>query len=446
MEALKESLKLDGDLSTIWRISWPVIVSSGALTFVNITDAKFLGAIGEQEIGAASLAGNIFFIYFMVAQALGVGTQILIARYAGQENIRSLYQSFFTSLQIQSIVSVGIFILSLFVLPIVIKSAYGDDRVMSLTTDYLVHRAWGIFPTFIAMAYRSYFTGIGYTKIIMWAAIATAFLNIPLDYLLIHGYGVIPAYGIKGAAHASALAEVVGLFVLLFAAYRNDFMRIPSWCRDYIARNKESWKELLNLSMPLVLQFLVANTSWFLFFILIQKVGDFELAVSSIGKHLLLFLMVPTWGFAGAANTITSNLLGQNRRSELKVFSLKIAGFSFLCALLIASGTYFGASSIVSFFSEDPSLLNESAQLLRFITIFILIGSLSCVLYNILTGTGDTKTSMKIEVVTILFYLVYCFVFLHFNYVSLYIAWGSEIVYWGCLGLMSFVRLKMKHW
>ena len=446
MSTLKESLKLNTDFSTIWEISWPVILSSGALTFVNITDAKFLGILGEQELGASSLAGNIFFIFFMVAQALGVGTQILIAKFAGQEKMEKLFLCFFNSFQIQLMVGILLTIFSLFIVPIIVAKFYVGDQVMNYLVEYVIHRSWGIVPMFIAMVYRSYFTGIGYTRIIMWASLWMALVNVPLDYILIFGWEWIPAFGVKGAAHASALSELIGAFILFWYLFNNRKLTVKGPINHYFTKNLKMMKEILHISTPLVIQFLVANTSWFLFFILIQKVGDRELAISSVAKHLLLFLMVPTWGFAGAANTIVSNVIGQGRKEELFKFSIKIVSFCFVASLIIAGLNYIFAASITSFFMTDQSFINDGVVLVRMVSVFIVLGGVSCVFFNILTGTSDTKSSMIIEIITILFYLIYCFYFLYYNYINIYLAWGSEVVYWGSLGILSIFRLKQKHW
>jgi len=62
--------------------------------------------------------------------------------------------------------------------------------------------------------------GLKKTQILMWAAIIQITLNIPLAFLLVHGCGFIPDYGVNGIALASGLIHIVEKFILMWYNYR----------------------------------------------------------------------------------------------------------------------------------------------------------------------------------------------------------------------------------
>jgi Na+-driven multidrug efflux pump len=66
-------------------MAYPVMIGSISLTVLNITDTIFLGRIGETELGASALGGVFYFVMVMIGVAIGVGTQVLIARRAGEK-------------------------------------------------------------------------------------------------------------------------------------------------------------------------------------------------------------------------------------------------------------------------------------------------------------------------------------------------------------------------
>src|SRR3954469_16278677 len=70
----------------IWRMAYPVIIGSVAITMLNITDTVYLGRVGEVELGASALGGVFYFVMAMIGVAIGIGTQIQIARRAGEKN------------------------------------------------------------------------------------------------------------------------------------------------------------------------------------------------------------------------------------------------------------------------------------------------------------------------------------------------------------------------
>lgn len=51
----------------IWLINFPVMMSILMEQLINITDAIFLGHVGEVELGASALAG----IYYLAVYMLG---------------------------------------------------------------------------------------------------------------------------------------------------------------------------------------------------------------------------------------------------------------------------------------------------------------------------------------------------------------------------------------
>jgi Na+-driven multidrug efflux pump len=60
----------------IWKMAYPVMIGSIAITVLNITDTAFLGRVGEIELGASALGGVFYFVMAMIGVPLGIGTQI----------------------------------------------------------------------------------------------------------------------------------------------------------------------------------------------------------------------------------------------------------------------------------------------------------------------------------------------------------------------------------
>ena len=79
-----ENLQVKTGYADIWRISWPIMLSSLANTVINFTDTAFLGRVGETELAASAIGGVYYFVLVMMGVAIGIGAQIMIARLAGE--------------------------------------------------------------------------------------------------------------------------------------------------------------------------------------------------------------------------------------------------------------------------------------------------------------------------------------------------------------------------
>ena len=53
---------------------------------INITDAVFLGHVGEVELGASALAGIYYLVTYMLGFGFSIGLQVMIACRNGEQN------------------------------------------------------------------------------------------------------------------------------------------------------------------------------------------------------------------------------------------------------------------------------------------------------------------------------------------------------------------------
>ena len=80
------------------------------------------------------------------------------------------------------------------------------------------------------------------------------------------------------------------------------------------------------------------------------------------------------------------------------------------------------------------------------VSVGLLIMSIANIWLNGVTGTGKTTINLAIEIIAIGIYLVYTWIFMKVNYISLPMAWSNELVYWSCIFLMSFGYIKSGSW
>lgn len=64
----------------IWLINFPVMMSILMEQLINITDATFLGHVGEIELGASAIAGIYYLAVYMLGFGFSIGLQVMIAR------------------------------------------------------------------------------------------------------------------------------------------------------------------------------------------------------------------------------------------------------------------------------------------------------------------------------------------------------------------------------
>lgn len=82
----------------IWLINFPVMMSILMEQLINITDAIFLGHVGEVELGASALAGIYYLAVYMLGFGFSIGLQVMIARRNGEQHYKETGRTFFSGI------------------------------------------------------------------------------------------------------------------------------------------------------------------------------------------------------------------------------------------------------------------------------------------------------------------------------------------------------------
>ena len=83
---------------------------------------------------------------------------------------------------------------------------------------------------------------------------------------------------------------------------------------------------------------------------------------------------------------------------------------------------------------------------MRVVSAGLLFMSIANIWLNGVTGTAKTRVNLLIEVIAITVYLIYTWIFMKLNYISLAMAWSNELVYWFTIFTLSFLYLRSGKW
>jgi len=209
---------------------------------------------------------------------------------------------------------------------------------------------------------------------------------------------------------------------------------------------KERMTQILRLSYPLMAQNFITLSGWFLFFSLIERLGERELAVTHILRSIYGFLMLPAFSLADAANSLVSNALGEKKVQEVFPLIMKVGLlgiiFSLVCIVLNMSFE----KEILSLYTDDESMIQMASGSYLIINVALTALTVSMILLRSLTGTGLTKLSLIIEIVAVVFYVSYSVSILNSSLASLKWLWSSEFVYFGIIASLSFLYLRFGGW
>ena len=115
--------------------------------------------------------------------------------------------------------------------------------------------------------------------------------------------------GIAGAAIGSSLAEMVSvIFFIIYTWKRID-------CRKYALNilpkfQGKTLKRILNVSVWTMIQNFVSLSTWFMFFLFVEHLGERSLAIANIIRNVSGIPFMIAMAFASTCGSLVSNLIG----------------------------------------------------------------------------------------------------------------------------------------
>lgn len=431
--------------SEVIKIAYPIILGSIAQNILSVTDTAFLGRVGEVELGAGAIGGVYYFVVVMLAWGFGIGTQIIVARRNGEANYTEIGRTIDQGVYFIVPFAIVMFAMMKYFSDGILGSILDSPEINRATSEYLDYRAYGIFFAFIQVLFRAFYIGVANTKVITYTTIVMAVVNGFLDYCLIFGRMGFPEMGIAGAALASVIAE--GVATVYYFVYTRYFFSITRY--ELFHFKPLDWKlylHIIKVSLPMMLQNFLSLASWLAFFLLVEKMGERELAISNIIRSFYMVLMIPMWGLAAAVNTLVSYLIGAKRQDEVmqliyKVVILCLSGVGFM----VLFGTLLPQLAL-RIYTNDTLLIDGALPVVYVINLASVMLAAAFVIFSAVSGTGKTQVSFLIEVIVLVIYLSYAWFMVMVFKGSIAWVWSAECVYALILGLLSYIYLKSGKW
>lgn len=438
-------MQLEVSNRQIIKIAGPICLALIIPQINHITNTAFVGRLGEFELAANGIAGIFYLVMYMIAYGLNNGMQVLIARRAGQQQFSGIGQLFSNGIQLGLFFSVLAILLTLLAAPWFFSKALHDQHIISAAVSFIRIRIWGLpFLMLLNMA-NAFYIGSGHSKVLAVTSIFQEMMNIFFDYTLIFGMLGFPYMGLNGAATASVIAEITGCGVAFSILFLKKY-HIKYSLFSYLRINWSIVRNILNVSAPLIVQFLFSIGSWFVFFIFIEHLGERPLAVSNMLRSIFGFFGIFTWALAAACNTMVSNIIGQGR-PEL-VFSIirRIVWISVGCATTVCVLVNLFPYTLLHIYTNNAELITVAIPSIRVITLSTILMAVAAVVMSGVVGTGNTRINLITEMIAVVGYLLYCDIVIERMRSELQWAWGADFIYWIVIFGMSYWYLRSGKW
>jgi Na+-driven multidrug efflux pump len=269
--------------------------------------------------------------------------------------------------------------------------------------------------------------------------------NIFFNWVLIFGHFGLPALGITGAAIGSSLAEFVSMvFFIIYTRIGCD--------RQKYGLDKPAKFELAELKsmMPTciwtMIQHTISLSTWLIFFLYIEHVGERALAISNIARSSSGIIWVVLQAFSSTCSTLVSNIIGEGHQDKVMSLVKRILKISYgVVSVMILLFCLF-PQAVARIYTDIPDIITASVPTMFIMSTSYLLHVGAQVFFLAISGTGSTKIAFRLEMASLAVYMAYCTVVIGWLKPDVAICWTAEYVYGAVLLACSWWYLRSGRW
>lgn len=202
-------------LPLVLSMSFPMVLSMLVNALYNIIDSYFVAKVSEEAMTALSLVFPMQNVVNAVGVGTGIGINAVAAFYLGARNKEAADKTVSQGILMNAIHGILLTVLCTMGIRGFLTLFTADQEVISCGLQY--GKIVFLFSTVltVGVTFEKIFQAVGRMKVSMLCMMSGCIVNIVLDPILIFGAGVIPAMGVKGAAWATGIGQLVSLTLYL---------------------------------------------------------------------------------------------------------------------------------------------------------------------------------------------------------------------------------------
>ncbi|MGM0438828.1 MAG: MATE family efflux transporter [Patescibacteria group bacterium] len=426
-------------LSTLFILSWPIMIGEGMQLMYNLADTFWVGQLGSNELAAISLSFPLIFVMFSVGAGFSVAGMTLVSQHTGAEQEKDANLVAGQILVFSVIVSILFSGLGLILGRDLLKLMGAEPEVLQPAWEYFRIILMGAPLMFIYFIFSSVLQGVGDTKTPMKIKIITVIANIILDPFLIFGWSFFPALGMAGAAIATIASRLIATVIALTILFTKS-KGIQLTLSD-LKPDKEVIWQIIKIGSPAAVGMSALSIAMTVMTYIVTAFGTFALAAWGVVSRLTSLIRLPSQGLSRSTGVLVGQHLGADQPNKAEESAWTGVAVVFIVMTSLAFLNLVFAPYIVRPFTSKPEVLQIAVKYFRIAGFAYTFLGIQMVVSGALKGAGKTFAQMFFRVLTLWILQIPLSYFLAHN-----AGWGVDGIWWGIFFSKLFGCLFLLLW
>lgn len=375
----------------------PMMISMLVQAMYNIVDSMFVSYISEDALSALSLAFPIQQLMIALGTGTGVGVNAVLSKALGEKDHKKANDVARHGIFLSLISFIVFFFIGAFFVDTFYMSQTTDAEILQAGHDYLTIVCCASIGMYMQFIFERLLQATGRTVLSMITQGLGAIINIILYPILIFGLCGMPAMGVKGAAIATVIGQIIaaGLAVILNIKMNHDIHISFKGFRPDL----RMIKTIYAIGVPsIIMQAVGSVMNYGMNQILI---GFTSTATAVFGAYYKLqsFIFMPVFGLNNGMIPIIAYNYGAGRKERV-VETIKSSVILAVCIMLagLAVMQVFPAQ-LLAIFNASENMLAIGVTALRLISLSFVFAGYCIVMGSVFQALGNGVYSMTTSIV-----------------------------------------------
>ena len=370
----------------------PMMISMLVQAFYNVVDSVFVAWVSEDALTAVSLAFPLQNLMIAVGSGTAVGMNAVLSRSLGEKKQDMVDRS----------AGAGIFLFLCSYVVFALIGAFVSKPFFLAQTDDAVIVEYGVSYTsvcllfsigiFMQFCFERLLQSTGRTGLAMVTQLIGAVINIILDPILIFGLFGMKAMGVRGAAIATVIGQIVAAVVAILLNFKkNPDVHIKLSCIHW---DRDVSPEIYRVGLPSIVMQSIGSIMTFGMNKILLLFSTTATAVFGVYFKLQSFVFMPVFGLNNGMVPIISYNYGAAKAERVKKTVVLTICTS---VTIMAIGTLvleLFPETLVSFFDASEEMVRMGAPALRIIASHFVLAGFCIIAGSVCQAIGNPVYSL----------------------------------------------------
>ena len=380
----------------LFSMAIPMMISMLLQALYNVVDSYFVSRVSQDAFNALSLAFPLQALMIGLGAGTGLGVNALISRSLGEKRQDMADRVANTGIVLFALCAALFAVIGFTCSGPFFRAQTDVQGIVEAGTVYCTICVGCSFGIFYQFCFERFLQATGRTSLSMITQITGAVINIIMDPILIFGLLGFPAMGVRGAAIATVLGQIVSacLGLVINLKKNPDIHLVPAEMRF----RREIAAEVYKIGFPSILMQCVGS---FLVFGMNQILLTFSTVATAVyGAYFKLqsFIFMPVFGLNNGMVPIISYNYGARRGDRVKE-TIRLSVLTAIGIMLVGIALFeLFPAQLLRIFDADEAMLRDGVPAFRIIATSYLFAGFCIIAGSVFQAIGNPMHSLIVSI------------------------------------------------